>query len=135
MDYFVNSKLDKISLNVNEGEIVALIGPNGAGKSTALKAVCGLVSPKSGQVLFNGKTINGKQPFQLVKEGLCLVPEGRRVFPTMSVFENIEMGAFTLKTKNGLKENIDRVFHLFPVLKERKKQNQIQVSDLLFFLR
>lgn len=121
--------LDGISLNVKDGEIVALIGPNGAGKSTALKAVCGLVSLKSGQVLFNGKIINGKQPFELVKEGLSLVPEGRRVFPTMTVFENIEMGAFTLRDRNGLKENIERVFHLFPVLKERRKQRAGTLSS------
>jgi branched-chain amino acid transport system ATP-binding protein len=92
------------------------------GKSTALKAICGLVSPQSGQVFLNNETVNGKQPFQLVKKGLSLVPEGRRIFQTMSVFENIEMGAFTLKDKSTLRKNSSKVFHLFPVLEERKKQ-------------
>jgi len=83
--------LDDISLTVGDGEIVAMIGPNGAGKSTALKAICGLVKPKSGEVLFQGENINGKQPYQLVEKGLCLVPEGRRVFTSMSVLENLEL--------------------------------------------
>ena len=72
--------LDNISLNISEGEIVAMIGPNGAGKSTALKAICGLVKPKSGEILFQGENINGNQPYQLVEKGLCPVPEGRRIF-------------------------------------------------------
>lgn len=121
--------LDGISLNVNEGEIVALIGPNGAGKSTALKAICGLVTPKSGKVLFKGEMINGKQPFQLVREGMSLVPEGRRVFPTMTVFENIEMGAFSLRNKDGQKINVEKVFNLFPVLRERKLQKAGTLSS------
>lgn len=103
--------LNNVSLYVNEGEIVAMIGPNGAGKSTALKAICGLLTPQSGEILFQGEKVNGKQPYQLVEKGLCLVPEGRRVFTSMSVLENLEMGAFSvasgwlldvggLKTKN-----------------------------------
>ena len=103
--------LDNISLTVIEGGIVAMIGPNGAGKSTALKAICGLLKPQSGEILFRGENINGRQPYQLVEKGLCLVPEGRRVFTSMTVLENLEMGAYTavsnwlldvrrLKTKN-----------------------------------
>lgn len=126
--------LDNISLSVNEGEIVAMIGPNGAGKSTALKAICGLVKPRSGKILFQGKNITGDQPYQLVEKGLCLVPEGRRVFTSMTVLENLEVGSFTvarnwlldvrsLKTKNKqLKTQLEKVFELFPILKERQKQ-------------
>lgn len=114
--------LDDISLTVDDDEIVAMIGPNGAGKSTALKAICGLVRPASGEILFQEEVINGKQPFELVKKRVCLVPEGRRVFASMSVLENLEMGAFTKNHKSSLKEDFDKVFTLFPVLKERRKQ-------------
>ena len=121
--------LDDISLTVGDGEIVAMIGPNGAGKSTALKAICGLVKPKSGEVLFQGENINGRQPYQLVEKGLCLVPEGRRVFASMSVLENLEMGLYTRSNKKALQENIDKVFSLFPVLKERQKQRSGTLSS------
>lgn len=114
--------LDDISLHVNEGEIVAMIGPNGAGKSTALKAICGLVKPRSGEILFQKEVINGKQPYELVKKGVSLVPEGRRIFASMTVLENLEMGAFTKNHKSSLQEDFDKVFTLFPVLKERRKQ-------------
>lgn len=121
--------LNNISLNVNKGEIVAMIGPNGAGKSTALKAICGLVKPKSGEILFQGKDINGNQPYQLVEKGLSLVPEGRRVFASMTVLENLEMGAYTRNDKKAIQENIDKVFGLFPVLKERQKQRAGTLSS------
>lgn len=133
--------LDDISLYVNEGEIVAMIGPNGAGKSTALKAICGLIKPKSGKILFQGENIKGKQPYQLVEKGLCLVPEGRRVFASMTVLENLEMGAFAfvggwlwdarrLKTKSHqLKTQLNRVFNLFPVLKEKQNQRAGTLSS------
>lgn len=81
---------------------MAMIGPNGAGKSTALKAICGLLDPRSGEVLFQGENINSKQPYQLVKKGLCLVPEGRRVFSSMTVLENLEMGAFIRNDKEAV---------------------------------
>jgi branched-chain amino acid transport system ATP-binding protein len=134
--------LDDISFNINEGEIVAMIGPNGAGKSTALKAICGLVKPKSGEILFGGENINGKQPYQLVEKGLCLVPEGRRVFPSMTVLENLEMGAYTVSSgrlsvfgkKNrqpttDIRQLIEKVFELFPVLRERQKQRAGTLSS------
>jgi len=123
--------LDNISLSVNEGEIVAMIGPNGAGKSTALKAICGLVKPESGQILFRGENIDGNQPYQLVEKGLCLVPEGRRVFTSMTVLENLEMGAFTVisSQKSVVRERIEKVFSLFPVLKERQKQRAGTLSS------
>jgi len=121
--------LDNTSLNVNEGEIVAMIGPNGAGKSTALKAICGLLEPQSGEIIFQGENINGKQPYQLVEKGLCLVPEGRRVFSSMSVLENLEMGAYTRNIKKSVKEDIKKVFDLFPVLEERQKQRAGTLSS------
>jgi branched-chain amino acid transport system ATP-binding protein len=123
--------LDNISLTVGDGEIVAMIGPNGAGKSTALKAICGLVKPKSGEILFRGENINGKQPYQLVEKGLCLVPEGRRVFTSMSVLENLEMGAYTIFSGQSsvVRERIEKVFELFLVLKERRKQRAGTLSS------
>ena len=121
--------LDNISLTVGNGEIVAMIGPNGAGKSTALKAICGLVKPKSGKILYRGENINGNQPYQLVKKGLCLVPEGRRVFTSMTVLENLEMGAYTGNDKKVFKEDIDKVFSLFPALKERQRQKAGTLSS------
>ena len=134
--------LDNISLTLSEGEIVAMIGPNGAGKSTALKAICGLLKHKSGEVLFRGENINGKQPYQLVEKGLCLVPEGRRVFTSMTVSENLEMGAYTVSSgqfsvlrrrnrqpKTDIRHLLDMVFNLFPVLKERRKQRAGTLSS------
>ena len=121
--------LDNISLTLSEREIVAMIGPNGAGKSTALKAICGLLKPKSGEVLFQGENINGKQPYQLVEKGLCLVPEGRRVFNSMTVSENLEMGAYIRSNKKTVRQDIDKVFVLFPVLKERRKQKAGTLSS------
>jgi branched-chain amino acid transport system ATP-binding protein len=121
--------LDDISFTLGEGEIVAMIGPNGAGKSTALKAICGLLAPRSGEVLFQGENINGMQPYQLVEKGLCLVPEGRRVFASMTVLENLEMGAYTRRNKKALQEDIGKALNLFPVLKERQKQRAGTLSS------
>jgi len=134
--------LNNISLHVNEGEIVAMIGPNGAGKSTALKAICGLLTPRSGEILFQGEKINGKQPYQLVGKGLCLVPEGRRVFPSMTIVENLEMGAYTIddrlwtidfrwrkEIKSEVQSQMSKVFELFPVLKTRQKQRAGTLSS------
>ena len=121
--------LNNISINVNEGEIVAMIGPNGAGKSTTLKAICGLLSPQSGEISFHGEKINGKQPYQLVRKGLCLVPEGRRVFTSMTILENLEMGAYIWKDRKAMREDVDKVFNLFPVLKERQEQRAGTLSS------
>ncbi|OHB48666.1 MAG: ABC transporter ATP-binding protein [Planctomycetes bacterium GWF2_40_8] len=121
--------LNDISLYVNEGEIVTMIGPNGAGKSTALKAICGLLKPESGVILFQGENINGRQPHQLVERKLCLVPEGRRVFASMTVLENLEMGAFTINNKGKVRDDINKVYGLFPVLKERRRQKAGTLSS------
>ena len=123
--------LEDVSFSVDQGEIVSLLGPNGAGKSSALNAICGLVPIKSGDILFQGEKIYGASPDRLVKRGLCLVPEGRRVFSTMTVIENLEMGAFTLSKGNHteLQSRLERVFHLFPVLRERRKQKAGTLSS------
>jgi len=123
--------LEKASFYVNPGEIVGMIGPNGAGKSTALNAICGLVSVKNGEILFQEESIKGLSPDSLVKKGLSLVPEGRRVFTSMTVFENLEMGAFTVPKKSisEIKARLEKVFHLFPILRERKKQKAGTLSS------
>lgn len=124
VNYGTVRALENISFYVNEGEIVAMIGPNGAGKSTALKAICGLISIHSGEILYQKKSINRMSPDRLVKKGLSLVPEGRHIFPSMTVLENIEMGAYTISRKKKLlvRERLDNVFQLFPILRERKSQ-------------
>lgn len=114
--------LKGVTLEINQGEIVTLIGANGAGKSTLLKTISGLLKPKNGQVLYEGKSIGGKQAQAIVKQGISHVPEGRRVFANMTVQENLELGAFLRKDKAGIKEDMERVYVLFPRLLERLKQ-------------
>jgi branched-chain amino acid transport system ATP-binding protein len=111
-----------VSLEVREKEIVALIGSNGAGKTTTLSALSGLVHPKTGQILFFGEKINNVPPHRIVQLGIAQVPEGRRIFPTLTVLENLEMGAFSNETKAETKKTLDFVLQLFPVLKERSGQ-------------
>ncbi len=114
--------LKEVSLDVNQGEIVTLIGANGAGKTTLLKTISGLLKPKKGSIAFDGLSIDGKQTQWIVKKGISQVPEGRRVFSTMSVEENLELGAYLRKDKQGIKKDFERVYELFPRLLERKKQ-------------
>ena len=109
-----------ISFDVNEGEIVTLIGANGAGKSTTLKAISGLVKPKNASIKMEGKEISGKAPDDIVKSGITLVPEGRRVFPNLTVKENLKIGAYLRKEK--LDADLEYVYDLFPRLKEREWQ-------------
>ncbi len=112
--------LKGISLAVNEGEIVTLIGSNGAGKSTTLRTISGLLTPRQGQVLFNGRRIDTLPAHEIVKLGISQSPEGRRIFPRLTVLENLEMGAYTRNTRDGeFQTDLDRVFELFPRLKER----------------
>ncbi len=112
----------EISLAVKEGEFVALVGANGAGKSTLLKSIAGLLRRSSGEVSFENRRIDGLPASTVVARGLALVPEGRRVFPYMTVRENLEMGAFTVKSQEEVAKNLERVFVLFPKLKQRQKQ-------------
>jgi branched-chain amino acid transport system ATP-binding protein len=114
--------LKGVSLNVREGEIVTLIGANGAGKSTTLRAINGLNRPRQGTIRFQGREISGSAPHRIVKSGIAQSPEGRRLFPRMSVTENLEMGAFQRTDKQNFREDMDRVFELFPRLQERRSQ-------------
>ncbi len=111
-----------IALEVNQGEIVALVGSNGAGKTTLLKTICGLLPPASGRVEFLGQRIDGLPPEALVDLGISLVPEGGRVFPDMSVLENLEMGAYSPQSWARRRETLQQVFSIFPELKERQRQ-------------
>jgi branched-chain amino acid transport system ATP-binding protein len=120
--YGIIHALKGVSLEINEGEIVTLIGANGAGKSTLLKTISGLLKPKNGDILFQGQSISGKVAQSIVKQGLSHVPEGRRVFANMSVEENLELGAYLRKDKQGIKEDFEKVYNLFPRLLERRKQ-------------
>lgn len=110
-----------ISFTVNEGEIITLIGANGAGKSTTMKAISGLERVQSGKIMFQGKDITNAPSHYVVKDGICLAPEGRQVFPKMSVYENLEMGAFSVD-KSVFEDEKENAFKLFPRLKERIRQ-------------
>ena len=114
--------LHAVSARVDRGELVAIIGPNGAGKSTVLKCILGLIKPTKGRVLFKGENITANAPHKIIASGMGYVPQGRIVFPDMSVLENLEMGAFTVRDKARLTGNLERVFDLFPILTERRKQ-------------
>jgi branched-chain amino acid transport system ATP-binding protein len=111
-----------ISIEVYDGEVVTLIGANGAGKSTTLRTINGLNRPRKGTITFQGRNITSTPAHEIVKRGIAQSPEGRRLFPRMTVVENLEMGAFQRTDRSGLKEDMDRVFHLFPRLAERKSQ-------------
>jgi len=111
-----------ISLEVREGELVSLIGSNGAGKTTTMKAITGTLAASSGNIDYLGKDIQGQGAWDLVKQGLVMVPEGRGVFTRMSIFENLQMGAYLRDDKDGIATDIERVFALFPRLKERSGQ-------------
>jgi branched-chain amino acid transport system ATP-binding protein len=112
-----------INLRVNEGELVTLIGANGAGKSTTLRAITGLVHPAAGKVFYKGNDITNTPPFKLVEQGLVMVPEGRGIFGQLTIEENLAMGAFIRNDKAAIAQEIERVFEIFPRLKERRKQS------------
>jgi branched-chain amino acid transport system ATP-binding protein len=114
--------LKGISVDVRPGEIVTLIGANGAGKSTTLRSINGLNHPRKGRIRFQGKDITDEAPHKIVKMGVAQSPEGRKLFPRMSVYENLEMGAFQREDRRAIREDLDRVYTLFPRLAERKAQ-------------
>jgi|DewCreStandDraft_1066081.scaffolds.fasta_scaffold02404_6 branched-chain amino acid transport system ATP-binding protein len=121
--YYGNIRaLDHVSLAVDAGEIVTLIGSNGAGKTTLLKTIAGLLRPRTGQILLRGERLDRLPPHEIVRRGVCLVPEGRQIFPRMTVLENLEMGAFTIRDPRLVAESLEQVFALFPRLKERRHQ-------------
>ncbi|MGQ9856536.1 MAG: ABC transporter ATP-binding protein [Fervidobacterium sp.] len=111
-----------ISFKVDKGKVITLIGANGAGKTTTLSTIAGLVKAKRGKIIFEGKEIQNLPPHQINRLGVCLVPEGRRIFPNLTVMENLMMGAFNRKDKEGVKQDLEWVFSLFPRLAERKNQ-------------
>ena len=120
--------LKGISLEVDQGAIVTLIGANGAGKSTSLRTISGLVRPASGEIVFQGKRIDNLSPQDVVRGGIAHVPEGRRVFPFMTVRENLNMGAFRRKDKEEIKKNLEEVFEHFHILRERRSQRAGSLS-------
>ncbi|BFR49587.1 ABC transporter ATP-binding protein [Nitratidesulfovibrio sp. HK-II] len=114
--------LRDINLTIGQGEIVTLIGANGAGKTTTLMTVCGAVPPRSGEVLFEGKPIHAMKPNEIVRLGISQVPEGRLIFPDLTVQENLDLGAFLRSDKEGIARDLDYIFGLFPILAQRRKQ-------------
>ena len=114
--------LHGVSLDVRLGELVAVIGPNGAGKSTVFKTIVGFLAPRSGRVVFDGASLVGLRPDQVLRRGLAYVPQGRIVFPQMTVLENLEMGAYIERDARRIAAALDRVFGLFPILAERRRQ-------------
>jgi len=114
--------LHEVSLTVGVHEIVSIIGPNGAGKSTAFKTIVGFLTPRTGRVLFNGEDITGTRPDLVLRRGLAYVPQGRIVFPQMTVLENLEMGAYTERDPKRVAAALDQVYRLFPILAERRRQ-------------
>ena len=111
-----------VTLSVNPGEIVALIGGNGAGKSTLLRSIAGLLPPDSGEIIFQGQSIARKPSHRMAALGIVYVPEGRRVFPRLTVRENLEMGAFLRRDRSSIAEDLGRMFQMFPILRDRQKQ-------------
>jgi branched-chain amino acid transport system ATP-binding protein len=114
--------LNGINLDINKGDLIAIIGPNGSGKSTTLKSVLGLLKIHSGEIFFEGQKLNGKSPDEIVKLGISYVPQGRMVFQTMSVQENLEIGGFILGNKEILEHRIKEIYNKFPILHEKKNQ-------------
>jgi branched-chain amino acid transport system ATP-binding protein len=117
-----------VDLRVDRGEAVAVVGPNGAGKTTLLRVISGVIAPRSGELVFESQTLTGHPPHDIVARGIAHVPEGRRLFPGLTVFENLKMGAFLPQARRGFRDNLDRVYTLFPVLRERHQQRAGSLS-------
>lgn len=114
--------LKDLTIEINEGEIITLIGANGAGKTTTLMSISGVVPPRSGEITFDDVPIHAMSPEKIVKMGLCQVPEGRRIFPQLTILENLDMGAYLREDKEGIRQDLEYVMDLFPILKERRNQ-------------
>ena len=110
-----------VSFKVEEKEILSIIGPNGAGKTTLVKTIMGLLPPKSGTITFKGQNISKLPPYERVKKGIAMIPEGREIFPRMTVEENMRLGAYTINDKTKIKDTMEKVFEIFPVLKKKEK--------------
>ena len=111
-----------VSLNVEEQSLTAVLGSNGAGKSTLLNTLAGLLKPRSGNIILEGKSINDYEPYERVEAGIALIPEARRLFPYLNIEENMEIGAYSKRARADTKKSLEWVYHLFPILKERRKQ-------------
>lgn len=120
--YGVIQALKGISFEVNEGEIVTLIGANGAGKTTTMQSIMGLIHPRNGKIIYEGQVINGMPTHKIVRLGMTQVPEGRRIFSELTVYENLVMGAYIEKDKSKIKQDLEEIYTLFPRLGERKTQ-------------
>ena len=114
--------LRDVSMEISEGEIVTLIGANGAGKTTTLMSISGIVPPRSGEIVFEGQPIQAMRPHKIVDLGICQVPEGRRIFPYLTVSENLDMGAFLRTDKDAIRQDMEYIFELFPILSQRRHQ-------------
>ncbi len=114
--------LKGVSITVEENEIVTLIGGNGAGKTTTLRTISGLISPRSGEIIFEGENISATPAHELVYKGITMVPEGRGIFSRLTVYENLDMGAYSQEDRSSFDDDLDRVYQLFPRMKERRKQ-------------
>jgi len=114
--------LHDVSLEVKEGEIITLIGANGAGKSTTLMSISGIVPPRTGEIIFKGRPIESLSPDRIVALGICQVPEGRHIFPDLTVAENLDMGGFLRNDKKQMEEDLEYIYDLFPILKDRRSQ-------------
>ncbi|MCH4163304.1 MAG: ABC transporter ATP-binding protein [Lentilactobacillus diolivorans] len=128
VNYGVINAVKGVSFNINQGEIVSLIGANGAGKTTVLKTISGLLKPKSGKIVYENQEIQRQKAPKVVAEGISQVPEGRHIFPGLSVMENLQMGAFLIKDRQKVKQSFDEVFERFPILKQRKNQDAATLS-------
>lgn len=122
VSYGMIQAIKGVSFEVNEGEVISLIGANGAGKTTILHTITGLLKPKSGSVIFEGRELTTTPVHNIVRYGMAHVPEGRRVFAELTVYENLKMGAYTRKDKNEIEESLEMIYQRFPRLEERKKQ-------------
>ncbi|OGS23101.1 MAG: ABC transporter ATP-binding protein [Elusimicrobia bacterium RIFOXYA2_FULL_39_19] len=114
--------LKGVSLNLQKGEIVAIIGANGAGKTTLINTISGLIHPAQGRILFENNVISGMPAYKIARKGIVQIPEGRKLFPKLTVLENMELGAFSQNNKKEINENIEKMYALFPILKQRSKQ-------------
>ena len=126
--YGLFQAVSDLSLKIDRDEIISVIGSNGAGKTTTLRAISGILHPVSGQIVYMGQEITGQDPAQIVERGISHVPEGRRVFPYLTVEENLAIGAYTRRARKKMKESMERVHNLFPRLKERMNQMAVTLS-------
>ncbi|RLG51764.1 MAG: ABC transporter ATP-binding protein, partial [Thermoproteota archaeon] len=120
--------LRDVSLNVREGELVAIVGANGSGKTTLLRTIAGLIQPRKGEIVYEGKRIEVLPPHDRAELGIVYIPEGRRPFPYLTVEENLELGGFNTRARGKIRENLEFVYSLFPVLRERRRQLAITLS-------